>query len=41
MTHQYPVAEEPNLVIDPQSDVGPVLVTNTYTVAPDVEDPFL
>ncbi len=32
---------EPNLVIDPESDVGPVLVTNTYTVAPNVEDPFL
>jgi MFS family permease len=32
---------EPSLVIDPEPDVGPVLVTNTYTVAPNVEEQFL
>jgi hypothetical protein len=32
---------EPNLLIDPEPHVGPVLVTVTYTVAPHLEEPFL
>jgi len=32
---------EPNLAIDPEPDVGPVLVTTSYTVAPDRQKAFL
>jgi MFS family permease len=32
---------EPNLRIDPEPEVGPVLVTSTYAVAPDREQRFL
>jgi hypothetical protein len=31
---------EPNLVIDPEPDTGPVLVTNVYTVPPEREQRF-
>ncbi|HZE76212.1 MAG TPA: MFS transporter, partial [Gemmatimonadales bacterium] len=32
---------EPNLAIDPEPDVGPVLVTTSYTVAPERQTAFL
>jgi MFS family permease len=32
---------EPTLGIDPDPDTGPVLVTNTYTIAANVEEKFL
>jgi quinol monooxygenase YgiN len=33
--------KDPNLVFDPEPDAGPVLVTTTYTVAPEREQQFL
>ena len=33
--------KDPHLVFDPEPDVGPVLVTTTYTVAPEREQQFL
>jgi hypothetical protein len=33
--------QEPNLLIEPEPDLGPVLVTATYTVAPEREQQFL
>jgi MFS family permease len=32
---------EPHLVLDPDPQDGPVLVTSTYTIAPEHEQPFL
>ena len=32
---------EPHLVLDPDPQEGPVLVTSTYTIAPENEQPFL
>lgn len=32
---------EPQLLIDPEPDAGPVLITSTYSVAPDREKQFL
>jgi MFS family permease len=32
---------EPVLVIDPDTDTGPILVTVTYTVAPELQEQFL
>jgi Transmembrane secretion effector len=32
---------EPHLVLDPDPEAGPVLVTTIYTIAPEKEQPFL
>jgi MFS family permease len=32
---------DPTLAIEPEGDIGPILVTNTYTVAPDRQQQFL
>ncbi len=32
---------EPNLAFEPDPDVGPVLVTTTYTIAENLEEAFL